>query len=299
MYITIINDFVTQIKGEISKWGDKMERYLSRSPQAGWLDAVGLRLGILAGCEVWFFALWGVGLPAILAGGALAAMIFLALRLLKKRRVVRKEQALRRRIGGELALEELLLAPAKKAHFQVALLVSAKWPVVLLRVTEDGMLCRYGTETLLVSCLALPPEESAEPAHLLSVQRACRRHRADRGVVCLTCKCSAAAKKYAEDNLFPLRLMEREELLALAGQAWPATDEQLVALGKRKKKGFPLAALLERMLRREKARRYVLYGTGLVLMGLSIGGWWYFTPGAACILLGILCRYLPRRTETL
>ena len=134
-----------------------MERYLSRSPQAGWLDAVGLRLGILAGCEVWFFALWGVGLPAILAGGALAAMIFLALRLLKKRRVVRKEQALRRRIGGELALEELLLAPAKKAHFQVALLVSAKWPVVLLRVTEDGMLCRYGTETLLVSCLALPP----------------------------------------------------------------------------------------------------------------------------------------------
>lgn len=126
-----------------------MERYLSRSPQAGWLDAVGLRLGILAGCEVWFFALWGVGLPAILAGGALAAMIFLALRLLKKRRVVRKEQALRRRIGGELALEELLLAPAKKAHFQVALLVSAKWPVVLLRVTEDGMLCRYGTETLL------------------------------------------------------------------------------------------------------------------------------------------------------
>ena len=117
------------------------------------------------------------------------------------------------------------------------------------------MLCRYGTETLLVSCLALPPEESAEPAHLLAVQRACRRHRADRGVVCLTCKCSAAAKKYAEDNLFPLRLMEREELLALAGQAWPATDEQLVALGKRKKKGFPLAALL--------------------------------------------CRYLPRRTETL
>ena len=25
--------------------------------------------------------------------------------------------------------------------------------------------------------------------------------------------------------------MEREELLALAGQAWPATDEQLVAAG--------------------------------------------------------------------
>ncbi len=276
-----------------------MERYLSRSPQAGWLDALGLRLGIWIGCELWFFLLWGVGLPAILAGTALSGMIFLALRLMKKRNVARKEQALRRRIGGELALEELLLAPVKKAHFQVALLVSAKWPVVLQRVTEEGMLCRYGSETLLIACLPLPPEETATPGHLLAMQRACRRHRADRGVLCMTGKCGAAARKYAEENLVPLRLMEREELLALAGQAWPATDEQLVALGKRKKKGFPLAALLERMLRREKARRYVLYGTGLVVMGLTIGGRWYLIPGAVCLLLGVLCHYLPHRTETL
>ena len=276
-----------------------MERYLSRSPQAGWLDALGLRVAILAGCELWFFLLWGVGVPAMLAGAALAAMLYLALRLLRKRRVERKEQALRRRIGGELALEDLLLAPAKKAHFQVALLVSAKWPVVLQRVTDDGMLCRYGSETLLVACLALPPEEPVSPAQLLAMQRACRRHHADRGVLCVTGKCSAAARKYAEENLFPLRLMEREELLALAGQAWPATDEQLVALGKRKKKGFPLGALLERMLRREKARRYVLYGTGLAVMGFTIGGRWYLIPGALCVLLGVLCRYLPHRTETL
>lgn len=276
-----------------------MERYLSRSPQAGWLDALGLRLAILAGCELWFFLLWDVSLPAMIAGAALAAMIFLALRLMKKSSVARKEQALRRRIGGELALEELLLAPAKKAHFQVALLVSAKWPVVLQRVTEDGMLCSYGSETLLIACLALPPEEPVQPAQLLEIQRACRRHRADRGVACLTGKCSAAAQKYAEENLLPLRVMEREELLSLAGQAWPATDEQLVALGKRKKKGFPLSALLERMLRREKARRYLLYGTGLMLMGFTIGGRWYLAPGTICMLLGVLCRYLPRRSETL
>ena len=276
-----------------------MERYLSRMPQAGWMDALGLHLAILAASEIWFFCLWGVGLPAVLAGCALAFLLCLTVRLGRKRTVARREQALRERIGGELAVEGLLLAPPKKAHFQVALLLSLKWPVVLERVTDEGVLCRYGTETLLVSCLPLPPQSKVEAEKLLIMQRACRRHHADRGVLCLTSPCTADAQKYADAGAFPLRLIKRDELITLAGHAWPATDEQLVALGQRKKRRFPLPELLERALRREKAAKYLLYGTGLMVAGLTIGGGWYLFPGAVCVLLGILCRYLPKKTETL
>lgn len=276
-----------------------MERYLSRMPQAGWLDALGARAAILLGCEGWFFLWWGVSLPSMAAGLALTALICLALRLWKKRSVARREQALRERIGGEMALETLLLTPAKKAHFQAALLVSMKWPVVLECTAEDGVICRYGGEKLLVACVATPPGEPVGADVLLNMQRACRRQQVDRGVLCLTGKCSAGAKKYAEERIFPLRLIEREELIGLAGHAWPATDEQLVALGRRRKKGFPLPELLERMLRREKAAKYLLYGTGLTVAGVLFGGWWYLVPGGVCVLLGLLCRYLPRKTETL
>ena len=52
-----------------------MERYLSRMPQAGWLDALGARAAILLGCEGWFFLWWGVSLPSMAAGLALTALI--------------------------------------------------------------------------------------------------------------------------------------------------------------------------------------------------------------------------------
>ena len=67
-----------------------MERYLSRMPQAGWLDALGARAAILLGCEGWFFLWWGVSLPSMVAGLALTALICLALRLWKKRSVARR-----------------------------------------------------------------------------------------------------------------------------------------------------------------------------------------------------------------
>ena len=92
-----------------------MERYLSRMPQAGWLDALGARAAILLGCEGWFFLWWGVSLPSMAAGLALTALICLALRLWKKRSVARREQALRERIGGEMALETLLRGAGAEA----------------------------------------------------------------------------------------------------------------------------------------------------------------------------------------
>lgn len=276
-----------------------MKRYLSRTRQAGWMDGFGLRVAILLACQLWFSSLWGVGLPALLAGAALAVLVGLALRLLNKRTVARREKALRERIGGELALESMLLAPPRKAHFQAAMLVGMKWPIMLERVAEEGVLCRYGTETLLIACMPLPQGVSIGPERLMALQRACKRLHADRGVACMTSDCSAAGRSYAEQGIFPLRLMEREEFLTLAGKAWPAGDEQLVALGKRRKKGPPLTALLECALRREKARRYVLYGTGLTMTGLLLHSGWYLLPGIVCLLLGILCRYLPRKTETL
>lgn len=276
-----------------------MERYLSRTRQAGWIDGLGLCLAVLLACQLWFSSLWGVGLPALLAGAALAVLVGLAWRLLNKRTVARREQALRERIGGELALESMLLAPPRKAHFQAAMLVGMKWPIVLERVVEEGVLCRYGTETLLIACIPVPGEETVHPEKLMALQRACKRLHADRGVACMTANCSAAGRSYAEKGLFPLRLIEREEFLALAGKAWPAGDEELVALGKRRKKGPPLTALLESALRREKARRYVLYGTGLTVTGVLLRSGWYLLPGAGCLLLGVLCRYLPRKTETL
>ena len=102
----------------------------------------------------WFVFLWGLNLPALLAGIALGTLLLLLRRLYRQTTLVRRETALRCRIGGELLLEKMLLSEAKEAHFQAALLLEEKWPLRMQRITADGALCRQekpsgGAETLL------------------------------------------------------------------------------------------------------------------------------------------------------
>ena len=95
-----------------------MERYRPKTALASAADHL-LRLLIawLAGVG-WFVALWGLSLPALTAGTALGGLFWLCARLLGKKRMQKKETALRRTLGGELALEKLLLLSETEAITQ-------------------------------------------------------------------------------------------------------------------------------------------------------------------------------------
>ena len=130
-----------------------MERYLRRKRLGGVLDEMGLRALIALGTVMWFVWLWGLGMPALLAGLALGLMGQMALTRWRRRAVEKRERALRRQLGGEMLLEDMLLQPPRRAHFQAAMLLGQRYPLRMERVTEDGMLCLSGEERLLVSCL--------------------------------------------------------------------------------------------------------------------------------------------------
>lgn len=253
------------------------------------LDSLGLRLVLTALSLGWFTWLWGVGVPALLAGLALSVMLQLALRRGRTRLVEKRETALRQRLGGEMVLEDLLYCPEHQAHFRCALLLGQRYPLTMLRVAEGGILCRQARETLLVMCLPLPPDEEASATMLLSLARRVRESGADRGVVCVTGKIGRGAQTFAETAPVKLRLIDRQALLTLAGRASPATDGQLVALGRRRQR-MPLAATASAVLQPDKARRFLACGLGLTLMYLITRLKWYPIPALACLTLAALCR---------
>ena len=267
-----------------------MQNYLRRARLSTVADGVGLRALLLALGIGWFVYLWGLGVPALLAGISLGLMGQLALRHLRRRTVDRREQALRCRLGGEMLLEDMLLAPAKQAHFQCAMLLGARYPLTLERVTEDGVICRSGEETLLVSCVALPEQGDAGMGHVLTIQRACRKHGIRRGVACVTGRVSPKVEAWAAEGTVPVRIIRRGTLLQLAGIMSPATDEQLIELGKRRKRP---AAAGGGILRRDKAKKYMVYGVGLMLMYVVTGLKYYPIPGAMCLVLAVLSRLWP------
>ncbi len=254
-------------------------------------------------CELaglgWFIGLWGLSMPSILAGLALGLLGQLAMSRVRARYAAQREDMLRARLGGEMVLEEWLLCPAHRAHFQAAALLGQKYPLVLSRVTEDGVLCFYGKEVLLVACLTRPADAQVSSGDVAALQRACRTQKADRGVLCLTCRSSPKVESQAATGPVRVRSISRETMLHLAGQAAPATDEQLMALKARRKRLAAVDSVAKRILHPSKARRYMGYGIGLMLIYVVTGLRYYPIPAAVCMGLGAACRCRKREAEEL
>jgi len=266
-----------------------MQEYLFKTRFGEKMDTMGFHLGMLALSMGFFLFLWGTRLSALLAGFSLYLMILLIRRKTRDDRLLRKEKKLRARIGGELALERLLLSPARQAHFEIAMLLSLEKPLELLRSGEDGVLCRRGDEKLLISFAQIPAPCHLGAEKVLSIQRFAKSQQASRAILCLPCKISPEAQHQAAGEI-PVSFLSREEMIALFGAANPATDAQLVALGKRRKDHPPLKKWLPLIMDSRRAPRYALYSLLLLSMYLFTHLPYYIVPGLTCAFLAAFCR---------
>lgn len=271
-----------------------MERYLRRNRLSEWLDGLGLCCLLFFLACLWFTWLWGLSAASLLAGAALGLLLCMARRQWRKRTVTHRERSLRAGLGAELMLESMLMAEAKEAHLKAALLLQERWPLVMQEATADGVLCHQGDETLLIQCVRIPAEGELGMGDLLSAQRAAKRHRAERAVLCVLGKATPKVCARAETALIPLRIIHRDTLLTLAGQLAPATDEQLVELGRRRRRTNQQEGLTRQIFRQEKARRYHLYGVLLLLLYLLLGSRLNALAGMLCLTLGTLSRCVRR-----
>lgn len=267
-----------------------MEQYLRRNRLSEIMDGIGMTLLMyMAGC-LWFVWLWGLGIPALLAGAALGTLLQLARVRFRRRHVQKREQALRCRLGAELMLEDMLLSGAQEAHSRAALLIAQRWPVEVQSVQEEGAMCLQDGERLLVQCIRMPPDSTLSAGDLAGAQRAVRQCGADRGILCVLGRTTPQILVRAEQTAVPLRIISRDTLLEIAGSIAPATDEQLVALGQRRRKITGHGGVLQLIFRRDKARRYFLYGLAMVLLYVLTGIRVYAVPGMVCLTMAVVCR---------
>ena len=272
-----------------------MEKYMGRSGLAGALDGLLPRLIALGMAVGWFVYLWGVCWPALAAGLGLGGLCLLAMRLYDKKTLRRREQAMRQHIGGELALEKLLVMEKARAQFQAAMWLLPRTPMTLMRLVPEGVLCREGEHSALVTLIALHPSQRTQAQALVAARRAGLGCGAQRVYACLTAPLEKAALAYAEQGEPEIRLVQRDELIALAGLAAPATDEQLLALKARKRRRVGVKAWLRHVLHPQRARKYLVYGLGMAALYLFTGWGYYPLPAVLCLSLCILSRSLGYR----
>lgn len=275
-----------------------MERYLRRTPLGGLMDRLGLRLLAFMLSTVFFVLLWGARPLSFLAGAALGILLLLLIKEGEKKRLKSREKKLRSVLGGELTLEKLLLAAPKKAHFETVMILSSAYQMTLLRTLDEGVLCEIKGENVLIALLQKHPSERCGAQDVLAFQRTVRAYKAIRGVLCLACKADENARAQSQRTP-PVTLFSKESFARLAGGMNPATDEQLVELGRRRRERAPGYVLLRRILSRDRAPRYALYGSLLLLLYVLTNLPYYPAPGIALVLLAAFSRCVPQENEAL
>jgi len=267
-----------------------VHKYAPKAPLAEAADKL-LRalLAALAG-TAWFVYLWGVRLTAITAGVAMGGLIWLAARLLGKKRMLRKETQMRQMIGGELALSRLMMLSPKHAAFQAALWLAPKAPIQMQRALPWGVLGQWKGGTVLVRLIAQHESLPVNVQQIIKAVREAHDQEAQRCLLCVTAPVTREAVAYAEDLEMPIRIVTREELVALAGASSPATDDQLrrMAAGRRKRRSA--SEWLGEILSPGRARRYFWYGLGMAALALITRQWVYPLPALICLALYAGCK---------
>lgn len=276
-----------------------MEQYLQKTYVAGILNRIGLNLLVVTACATWFVFLWGFRASALVAGIALGCLVIFAVRLYNKRTVNLREEELRRRIGGELAVEKLLLADKRQAHFQAALWLGLSHPLKMQKSMNDGLLCTLDERRLLIHCIPRHESEKIACSDLVRVQKAVVLSKAEKGVVCVTAGLTDAAKQYVENAVPRLVIIDKKELVRFAGIMMPATNEQLVQLGQSKRRKGSKKMWTRHVLSAHRSKRYLLYGCGLMALYFITKLPYYPVPGVILICLSFLSRLYKQKSKPL
>lgn len=233
----------------------------TKNKVASALDRLAFRALLLLCCTLYFFYLWRSGLPSLIAGGALFALVMLLLMLLQRRTLTRRDRMLRERLSGMIALDNLLLLPNAQACKQICTLLCGALEAEML----PGGQMLYEGETWLVRCAQCLQGTRVSQGDVLSAHRTRVESGAQRCILASTTGFSPEAVRAAEWADPPIRLIAGRQLALLFGRLHPATDEEIAAHLARSKKPFSWQRIRALALSPVKERRYLLCAAMLLL----------------------------------
>ena len=266
-----------------------MEKFHPKTTLANILDHLFRVFAAWLAATAWFVFLWGVQLSSLAAGAALGAMLWICLRQFAKHTTRKREQQLRRMIGGELAVERLLLETPRKAVFQAALWIASRYPVEIEKATESDVFGTLEGRPAIIRLIAQHKSQPVTAQQMVECARETQNHAA-KCLLCTTAPVSREAADYAAGLDPPIPLIRRDELIQLAGFFSPATDEELQNLARRKRTRHSPKEWLAVMLDSSRARRYCWYGTGMALLAYITGSGFYPVPAILCLTLYAACK---------
>lgn len=250
------------------------------------IDRFALGLFICFLCVGYFMVLWESLAAGLIAGLSLFALIALTFALFERSTLTRRDRAIRERIGGTIALTDLILMTGSEAAARVCALLCA----ALRAEPLEPRTLRYAGEIWLVRCAQCLTGSSISEGDVLAAHRARQEVGADRCILCSTGGVSPAAVRAAEWVDPPVQLISGAQLAALFGRLHPATDADIARHASRQRKPFSFSRMRLVALSPAKQKKYLLCSFMLLVFYLTTGSMMCLAACVLALLLAILCK---------
>lgn len=257
-----------------------------KNKAAARIDRFALFLLICFACIGYFFMLFRSLIPGMLAGLSLFALILLTVLLFERSTLSHRDRALRERIGGSIALCDLILMPNGEANRRVCGLLCS----VLRAEQLDGDIMHYEEENWLIRCAQTMRGQGIGENDVLSAHRARTERSCMQCVLCSTGNVSPSAVRAAEWVDPPIRLISGAQLSALFGQIQPASDEDIARHARRQKKPYSFSRMRLIALSPAKQKKYLLCSFLLLVLYLITRTPMNLVSCLLAFFLAILCK---------
>ena len=224
-----------------------------RTQTAERIDRLGLSLLAAAVCAAFFYWLWRSAGPALLAGGALSAILLPPLLRGEKRACLGRRKSARRAQRAEAGVEALLLCEKTDAALKAASWLQKAYPLEALSPREGFCTGFLRQERAAVFFLAQIRTATADD--LLPLLRAARAENVQVCLICAACGFDEHAKTLANAAKPSVFLFDRKATASLIPESDLPDDAPQTA---KRGNGRRLRALRETALKRAYCPRYAL-----------------------------------------
>lgn len=224
-----------------------------RTQTAERIDRLGLSLLVAAVCAAFFYWLWRSAGPALLAGGALSAILLPPLLRGEKRACLGRRKSARRAQRAEAGVEALLLCEKTDAALKAASWLQKAYPLEALSPREG--FCTGFLRHKRAAVFFLAQIRTATADDLLPLLRAARAENVQVCLICATCGFDEHAKTLANAAKPSVFLFDRKATASLIPESDLPDDVPQTA---KRGSGRWLRALRETALKRAYCPRYAL-----------------------------------------
>ncbi len=254
------------------------------------LDYLLLKLLFFVLCLFFYLYFFGIHIFSVLSAMSTFVIFSFFYKKNQAKKRAKKEVQYRKKMGGELFLQDLLFKENIVCCKEILSALEKKFNFEVKEIHAQGIVAQIKGERVYFEFLKKDAKSAVHADEVLCLKGETKKHHCIRAVL-LTSSDSALERAEEIAQQTPcVRIFNRQEIVNLVGKEHAITDQQIREIQNTNRILHFKKATLNKILNKKRAKKYAFYGTLLLLLYFVTGLIYYPILGTVLILMATFSR---------